>query len=145
MKNLIAIVVAFVLVVFGYFYFINNRKVILPVKTSSEKNISIKLDAVNNSGESGLATFTTEGSKTKVSLNLTGSPKDVVQPAHIHIGGCPGVGAVKYPLTFPVNGLSETTLDVSLDQLVSELPLAINVHKSGIEAGSYVSCGNITR
>lgn len=98
----------------------------------------------NNSGEFGTATLTEENDKVKVVLKMTGAPAGVTQPAHIHIGSCPEVGAVKYPLTSPVNGLSETTLDVTLDQLKAAMPLAINVHKSVPEGSVYVSCGDLT-
>ena len=79
-----------------------------------------------------------------MSVSLTGAPAGVAQPAHIHVGACPGVGAVKYPLTFPVDGQSETVLDVTLEQLRSELPLAINIHRSAAEASVYVSCGELS-
>jgi hypothetical protein len=98
---------------------------------------------LNNSGESGTATLTEVDGKTKVVLALTGAPKDVVQPAHIHVGSCPGVGAIKYNLTFPKNGVSETILDVNLETIMSEVPLAVNVHKSASEAKTYVACGEI--
>ena len=76
-------------------------------------------------------------------LALTGAATSTPQPAHIHIGSCPTPGAVKYPLINVVNGMSDTLLDVSLAQLKSELPLAVNVHKSAAEASVYVACGNI--
>jgi len=57
------------------------------------------------------------------------------------MGACPGVGAVKYPLTSIVNGASTTVLSVTLDQLKKELPLAINVHKSATEVSTYTACG----
>ena len=137
MKKVIIIIVVIIIAVLGYFYLSSNREI------TTVQSISVKLDTVNNSGEFGTATLVAEGTGTNVSLNLSGSPQDITQPAHIHIGSCPGIEAVKYPLNFPVNGLSETLLDVSLDQLLSELPLAINVHKSPQEANIYVACGNI--
>ena len=35
-------------------------------------------------------------------------------------------------------------LDVTLEQLRSELPLAINIHRSAAEASVYVSCGELS-
>ncbi len=109
--------------------------------SAAGNSMVVTLAAEQNSGESGTATLTEVGSKTQVVLNLTGAPADIAQPAHIHTGTCPGVGAVQYPLTSVTNGKSQTTLDVSIEQLRSQLPLAINVHKSGTEATVYVACG----
>lgn len=114
-------------------------------REEAQSAVTVNLAEENNSGESGVAKLVSlaNGARTKVSLELTGAPSGTRQPAHIHSGTCPGVGGVKYPLTFPVDGKSETVLDVSLDQLKTELPLAINVHKSVAEAAVYVSCGNL--
>lgn len=108
------------------------------------KVITVKLAELNNSGETGTAILKEENGKTKVTLRLSGAPKDVTQPAHIHAGSCAALGGVKWPLTFPVNGKSETTLDITLVQLRTEMPLAVNVHKSTAEAGVYVACGEIS-
>lgn len=108
-------------------------------------SITLSLATQNNSGESGIATLTAlDNGKTKVELKLNGTLKDIVQPAHIHKGSCANLGSVLYPLTFPVNGLSETILDVDLNAgILDKLPLALNVHKSVSEAGIYVACGDI--
>lgn len=112
-----------------------------PVMMSKET--TVVLESVNSSDEKGTAVLVGENGKTKVTINLTGYTKDVEQPAHIHIGACPGVGAVKYPLTSVINGTSVTVLAVTLDQLKKELPLAINVHKSKTEVSSYTACGPV--
>ena len=112
------------------------------VPTISDE-FTITLAEQNASGESGTATLKEENGKVKVSLSLTGEPLDVTQPAHIHVGSCPDVGAVKYLLESPVNGVSETLLDVTLDQLRAEQPLGLNIHKSTSEASVYVSCGDL--
>ncbi len=106
--------------------------------------ITVNLAAENNSGESGTAVLKEENGKTTVTINLTGYTKDVSQPAHIHIGACPGVGAVKYPLTDMVNGKSVTVLSVTLDQLKQSLPLGLNVHKSDQEITNYTACGELS-
>ncbi len=106
--------------------------------------MTVNLVTENNSGESGTAVLKEENSKTTVTLNLTGYTKDVAQPAHIHVGVCPGVDAVKYPLTNVVNGKSVTVLSVTLAQLKQSLPLAINVHKSGKDITNYTSCGELS-
>lgn len=108
------------------------------------KSVTVTLSAQNNSGESGTATLKEESGKVKVMLDLTGASAGVMQPAHVHMGSCANLGAVKYPLTFPTNGKSETVLDVKWADLKAGLPLAINVHKSPAEATVYVACGDLS-
>ncbi|GEM_PF-4019470 len=105
--------------------------------------ITFKLSEGNNSGMSGVALLESEGTKTKVKVRLVGAPRGVVQPAHIHVGACPNVGAVKYALNSLREGKSETVLDVPMEALKSELPLGLNIHKSANEAGVYVACGDL--
>ncbi len=104
---------------------------------------TINLLEQNSSGEFGTATLTEEDGQVFVTLNMTGFSENVSQPAHIHMGSCPDVGGVIYPLTNVLNGESETTINVTFDQLEDELPLAINVHKSVENASVYVACGDI--
>lgn len=109
------------------------------------KTITVSLEAAKDSSESGTATLTEEAGKVTVVLSLTGGPTTTPQPAHIHVGKCPEVGVVKYPLTNVVDGKSTTTLDVTLSKLLGELPLGINVHKSVPEVKVYTACGDITK
>lgn len=111
---------------------------------SASGPIEIALNAQNSSGETGKAVLTDVNGKTKVELTITGMPSGVTQPAHIHTGSCANLGGVKYPLTFPMNGTSVTTLDMPLSQLLGQLPLAVNIHKSSADINTYVSCGDIT-
>lgn len=153
-KNIIVAVVIGILVLgVGAILLVQNRATDQTQQTTESSQIqqanplsaTVDLAAQNNSGEQGTATLTAlEKGKTKVVLNLTGDPQDVTQPAHIHSGSCANLGGVLYPLTFPVNGVSETTLDVDLtEDILNKLPLAVNVHKSVAEANIYVSCGDI--
>ena len=80
----------------------------------------------------------------------------VPHPAHIHAGGCPGVGDVVAPLndvTVVGNeaqgaedhvhvdyGLS--TVELTLDDILAA-DHAINVHQSADDMGTYIACGNI--
>ncbi|OGH20545.1 MAG: hypothetical protein A3D74_03005 [Candidatus Levybacteria bacterium RIFCSPHIGHO2_02_FULL_37_13] len=112
-----------------------------PTINREESEMNVLLSAQNNSNESGIANLKDTSGMATVTINLTGYTDNVVQPAHIHMGDCPGVGAIKYPLNSVVNGKSVTVLDVSLMQLKQQLPLAINVHKSTSEISTYTSCG----
>lgn len=113
-----------------------------PALTSSPaRGMTITLSEQNDSGESGEATLEESAGKVTVALNLTGAPAKISQPAHIHTGTCDKPGSVKYALSFPVNGKSETTLNVSLADLKTQLPLVLNVHESTEKPEVYVACG----
>jgi Cu/Zn superoxide dismutase len=107
--------------------------------------VTIKMLAQNNSGETGTAVLTQTSAGLKVEVALDGAPTDTPQPTHIHVGTCANLNkAPKYPLTNTVNGKSTTTLSsVKLSDLLAS-PFAINVHKSGTDLATYVSCGDIT-
>lgn len=143
-KNIL--VLASVLIVGVAAYFLYTAQVAeqeAKMKLEEMKTAAVALVAQNNSSEAGTATIKEADGKVVVTLNVTGEPKGAIQPAHIHLGSCPNPGAVKYPLTNVVDGKSETTLNVTMDKLRSELPLAVNVHRSAAQAKVYVSCGNL--
>ena len=105
--------------------------------------VTVSLTPQNNSGESGTATLTEEGAKTKVVITVTGAPPGVAQPLHVHKGTCAKLDPKPaYGLTTMANGKSETTIDVPLRTLQTG-GFAINGHKSAQEASTYVFCGNI--
>ena len=141
--NLIMLAALAVLVV-GVFGISLYKTKLNQTVVAEPKIVTVALNAVNKSGEEGVATLKEVGGNVIVSINLTGAPKGVTQPAHIHEGECPGVGGVKYALTFPVDGKSETTLDTSLEKLQAQGKLAINIHKSVPLAKTYVACGEIS-
>jgi hypothetical protein len=105
--------------------------------------LTITIKTQNNSGQSGTATLTDLGNgQTKIVVDTT-SPTAPAQPIHIHEGTCATLNPqVKYPLTTTSNGKSETTVNVSLSDLLAT-PYSINVHKSSQEAAVYVACGEI--
>jgi hypothetical protein len=106
--------------------------------------VTVKLDPLNNSGQSGTAVLSDLGNdQTKVVITITGEPTGASEPVHIHNGQCgPTLGSVAFPLTNVVNGTSETTVNKGLDDLSSG-QFAINGHKSSAELSVYVFCGNI--
>ena len=107
------------------------------------KEMAVSLSQQNDSGETGIATLVEANGQVVVTLAMQGFPEETPQPAHIHVGACPNVGTVKYPLTNVVNGKSVTALSVTLAQLKSEVPLGINVHKSAAESGVYTACADL--
>ena len=113
----------------------------------SPRSITFPMSAQNNSGESGFVTISEAERQTRVVIDLSDVPAGVLQPAHIHTDSCAKIGGVKYPLTgvqkAEMGPTSVTILDVPFEQIMSELPLAINVHKSQEEAGIYIACGDV--
>ncbi len=103
----------------------------------------IQLAEQNGSGQTGTATLTgTADGKLMVMVELSNGTS-VAQPAHIHNGTCANLDPKPvYPLTSLTNGVSDTTVDVSMETLMAG-QYAINVHKSGPEASVYVACGDI--
>ncbi|MCR4325344.1 MAG: CHRD domain-containing protein [Patescibacteria group bacterium] len=146
MKNGIIWVIVVVVVGAGIIWFMSQSTEGVPgaqEEQEAPQAIIVSLGEQNDSGMSGFANLTAVEGSTNVVLTLTGAPEGVVQPAHIHTGSCAEIGGVVYPLEFPVNGVSETTLAVSLDAILGQLPLALNVHKSAEEVSVYVACGDI--
>jgi len=115
---------------------------VIPEETMPKKELTIGLLEQNDSEESGIATLTEIEGQTRVLIEITQGIADIAQPAHIHEGSCTELGGVNYPLTNILDGSSETMVEVSFDQLIEELPLAINVHKSGPQIDVYVACGD---
>jgi hypothetical protein len=114
-----------------------------PAGSPVTKVVNVTLAEQSNSNESGKAMLKEVNGKVVVTVTVTGEPSGASQPAHIHTGVCPTPGAVLYPLTNVVNGSSETTLSVSMAQLMAAGPIAINLHKSAAEPSVYVACGNV--
>jgi hypothetical protein len=82
------------------------------------------------------------GAKTDVYVSIKPAAAGVAQPNHLHEGACPGVGAVKFPLTNIVDGKSKTTLDATLDDILKG-GYSYNAHESTTAVGKYVACGAV--
>src|ERR687885_1140038 len=109
---------------------------------AGSQSTTVQFNPQNNSGESGTATLTAQGSQTHVVINLNGAPPSA-QPAHIHQGTCANLNPKpQYPLNDVTNGKSDTTVNASLASLMNGNS-AINVHKSAAEIQTYVACGDI--
>jgi hypothetical protein len=109
---------------------------------AQSSSVTVTLASQNNSGVSGTATLTAMGNQTQVVVNVTGEPAGGSEPDHIHVGSCPTVGAVKYPLANVVNGTSTTMVNAPLSSLTTG-GYAINLHQSAANISHYVACGDI--
>ena len=57
-----------------------------------DNGVRVNLDALNDSGQIGIATLLPAGKKTRVVIDLSGAPKKVAQPASIYLGRCDELG-----------------------------------------------------
>lgn len=106
-----------------------------------DKEISLNFSVQNNSSIYGTAKLEDEDGNVEVKLELINFSSGIIEPAHIHLGACPNPGAVKYPLNSVLNGESKTVLNgMTIAQLKTQLPLAINVHKSQEEMSVSIAC-----
>lgn len=132
----------------GYYYAAkvrqNKRAAATPAPVVHKaRTVTVQLEEQGGSGRRGMAVLTEIRGKVKVVMNLSGPSGGILRPAHIHTGSCTDIGGVKYPLSSLDEGASQTDLDMSLDQLLTQLPLAINIHKSPEEPSIYLACGDI--
>jgi hypothetical protein len=139
---LLAAAAAIIVGFFAIFSYKSQSMMAIPSPTPNQV-MTVKLDSQNGSSEKGTVTLQEVSGKVVVTVNVTGYPKGVTQPAHIHVGSCPNPGAVKFPMTSVLNGESVTTIDTTLAQLKAMGKLAINIHKSVSQSSVYVSCGNL--
>jgi len=112
------------------------------------RKITVKMNPVGQSGMSGTAIIREGSDRIETEIVLQGVDDDVTYPAHIHKGKCPSPGAAQYPLKDVGgdgigNGGSFTEIETTFDELIKNLPLAINVHSSS-DFKIYRSCGDVT-
>lgn len=114
---------------------------------SDPVELEITLDEQNGSAESGTATLTSAGDKTRVVIDLqsrSASPVARRQPAHIHKGSCEELDPVPaYALNDVRAGRSTSLVDERLTDLEREA-VVINVHQSADNIERYVACGVIS-
>ncbi|HTE84500.1 MAG TPA: hypothetical protein VK821_07190, partial [Dehalococcoidia bacterium] len=109
--------------------------------------LTLTLGPGRDATQAGTVTITPQGDTMLIVVNMTepnpaGNGAD--QLNHIHMGKCPGVGAVQYPFTNIVNGKSTTTVNASLAS-VSDGNHSINVHQgtAAPASGIYTACVDI--
>ncbi len=102
------------------------------------------LEAVGGSGVTGTAHLKDMGDgTTHVVIELEGFEQDVAMPAHLHTGTRDEYDPKpKYPLENVVNGASESTVDASLDEIVSE-DFIVAVHESEENIQNVVATGEV--
>ena len=114
--------------------------------STTSSAVTVKLGEQNGSGESGTATLTKVGNRTKVVVDLkstSATPIAQAQPAHIHKGSCANFDLTPaYSLMSAQSGRSTTTVDAKLGDLQNGA-YVINVHKSAVDINTYVACGAI--
>jgi hypothetical protein len=107
---------------------------------AAEDSRTVQLETLNDSGVTGSAVLTDLGdgqTMVVVTVDPAGHPD---MPAHIHPGTCTElVPQPRFPLQNVVDGASETTIDVPLDELFAG-GLALNIHASPDDYGTYTAC-----
>ena len=105
---------------------------------------TVELETLNDSGVTGTAVLTDLGNgstRVVVDVDPAGHPN---MPAHIHPGTCANlVPQPIYPLENAVDGQSETEILVTLDELFAG-DLALNLHFSEDDFGTYTACAELT-
>jgi hypothetical protein len=105
--------------------------------------LEIELGPGRDGSQTGTAFFFEASPEvTGVGIAIEPGANNVLQPAHVHDGDCPGVGAIASPLASVLNGFSFSFVSLSLAEL-SAGDYAINVHQSAAQAAIYVSCGEV--
>jgi hypothetical protein len=108
-----------------------------------ETGRTVQLETLNDSGVTGTAVLTDLGNgMTLVSVEV--DPADYPDmPAHIHPGTCADlVPQPRYPLANVVDGVSETEIEASLDELFAG-DLALNLHASVDDFPTYTACADL--
>jgi len=107
------------------------------------QTVTVTMNALNKSGETGSATLTQTGDGVKVEVSIKGAPA-ADQPTHIHPGTCSKLNpAPEAPLSPLTNGKSVTVLSGKKLSDFTGGKFSINVHKSANDLKTYVSCGVI--
>ena len=105
--------------------------------------VIVDLEEVEGSGQTGTATLTPDGNKTRVLILIDGEGVSGNQPAHIHEGTCAQLNPEPaFGLLEVQNSFSETTVDAPLASLQGG-KYAINLHMSPQNLEAYTSCGDI--
>lgn len=103
--------------------------------------IKIYLSEATGTYQTGAATITDLGGKTRVAVDVLPAMANA-QPIHIHAGTCSAVGTISDKLEDVVVGKSTTEIEKPLSEIASGGKV-INVHLSASEIRTYTACGEI--
>ena len=97
---------------------------------------------LNDSGVTGTVSFRDVDGRTEVDVSLDPAG-NLDMPAHIHPGSCDAlIPQPKYPLENVKNGVSKTVVAATIAELFAG-GLALNVHRSNDDLGTYTACVDI--
>lgn len=152
-STLVWILVGAAVVIAGLFLFQSNQQTFQPgvgggpPDLIEQQRMEVRLDAVDEDqiDQSGRALLEETDGRVMVTLDVNQVEGLNNQPAHIHLGSCPGVGEIIFPLNNVTDGRSVTEIETTLDQLRSGPEMAINIHKSIEEASIYTACGTLPK
>lgn len=113
--------------------------------SNNKKTVEIFFHANQSTkfSQSGQAILIEQNGRLTLSLDLSTIPLRKPQPAYIQYGSCLTPKKILYSLSDVVAGLSETDLDINLDQLKSKRPLSIDIRKSYDEIKVQTACANL--
>lgn len=107
------------------------------------QSLTINLVDWSDTGVTGTATLTEDGSVTQVSVAIDGPGITGGHELHIHNGTCATPGSATYTLTpINANGTSTSSINLTLDQL-TQGNYFINVHPDEANWDDWMVCGNI--
>ncbi len=105
-------------------------------------SLSVPLLEHNESGEFGSAEFIEEKGQTKITVVLTGEMLGNRQ-AVLHRGVCNQLGDAVQSLSIFESGVSETVLEIALEEMVSQLPLTVVVRNVDDLTQNIITCGEL--
>jgi hypothetical protein len=110
---------------------------------AGQESITMELEEVDDSGIGGTVRIASINGGSEVEVLITaGLEEGAVHPVHIHDGTCDDLGGVAYPLEDIVDGVSMSTIDAELIDLMDG-EHAVNVHLSEDEMDVNVACADI--
>ena len=103
---------------------------------------TLQLVTLNASGVAGSVSFREVEGRTEVEVRVEPAG-NLDMPAHIHPGSCDDlIPQPKYPLENVRDGVSRTTVPARVEELFAG-GLALNVHRSNDDLGTYTACVDI--
>jgi hypothetical protein len=103
---------------------------------------TLTFETLNDSGVTGSVTFRGSGNRTEVEVRVDPAG-NLDMPAHIHPGSCDNLTPQpKFPLENVRDGGSTTLVPAPVQELFAG-NLALNIHRSNDDLGTYTACVDI--